>query len=184
MATGRDRETNRGLSVYYMVLVNQVSHSSSNSHLLVLVDRSRSISHSDNGSVLDRLNRHARLQDPRGESTHLLILFRRVRLVETPLFVDMLMHGDLLAEKVGQHTKGREGDGDQPDETEREHKGVDDLGFEGLGERVEHGDGSIGAAAKDFKRSASEDRWLSCCTYTSGAEPNWAPKAAGSFFLS
>ena len=184
MATGRGRNADRGLSVYYRFLVNQVSHSSSNSHLLVLVDRSRSIGHSDDGNVLDRLHRPTRLQDSRGKSTHLLILFRRGRLVETPLFVDMLVHGDLLAEKVGQHAKGREGDGDQPYETEREHKGMDDLGFEGFGERVQHGDGSIGAAAKDFKRSASEDRWLSCCTYTSGAEPNWAPKAAGSFFLS
>ena len=70
----------------------------------------------------------------------------------------MLVHGDLLAENVGQHTKGREADGDQPDETEREHKGVDDLGFEGFDERVQHGDGSIGAVAKEFKPSASEDR--------------------------
>ena len=158
MATGRGRNTDRGLSVYYRFLVNQVSHSSFNSHLLVLVGRSRSIGHSDNGNVLDRLHRHSRLQDSRGESTHLLIRFHRGRLVETPLFVDMLVHGDLLAENVGQHTKGREADGDQPDETEREHKGVDDLGFEGFDERVQHGDGSIGAVAKEFKPSASEDR--------------------------
>ena len=87
-----------------------------------------------------------------------MIRFHRGRLVETPLFVDMLVHGDLLAEKVRQHAKGREGDGDQPDETEREHKGVDDLGLEGFGERVQHGDGSIGAMAEGFQPSASEDR--------------------------
>jgi hypothetical protein len=136
--------------------VKPISQSASISH--PLVDRSRSIGHSDNRSVLDRLHQRTRLQDWRGKSTHLLILFGRDRLVETPFLVNVFVHGNFLAEEVGQHAKGREGDGDQPDETQREHEGVDDLGFEGFGERVQYRDGSIGAVAKCFKRSASESR--------------------------
>lgn len=65
---------------------------------------------------------------------------------ETPLFVDVLVHGDLFAEKVGEQADGRERDGDEPDESERDDKRVNDIGLHGFGEGVEDRDGGIGTA--------------------------------------
>jgi hypothetical protein len=115
---------------------------------ILLDDHSRSTGHSDRRIALGRLQRHVGLQDGRGNSTHLLILVLLDRVVETPLLVNVLVHGNFFAENVGQQAKGRERDGDEPDESKREDKGVNDLRFQGFGEGVQHRDGSVGAVAE------------------------------------
>ena len=81
----------------------------------------------------------------RRDVAHLLILLGLGLFGETPLFVDVLVHGDLFAEKVGEQTDGRERDGDEPDESERDDKGVDDVGLHGFREGVKDRDGCVGA---------------------------------------
>jgi hypothetical protein len=82
----------------------------------------------------------------RRDVAHLLILLGLGLFSETPLFVDVLVHGDLFAEKVGEQADGRERDGDEPDESERDDKRVNDIGLHGFGEGVEDRDGGIGTA--------------------------------------
>jgi hypothetical protein len=82
----------------------------------------------------------------RRDVAHLLIPLGLGLFSETPLAVDVLVHGDLFAEKVGEQADGRERDGDEPDEAERDDKGVDNVGLHEFREGVEDRDGSVGTA--------------------------------------
>lgn len=102
------------------------------------------------GSVSDAdrsPDRGRRLQDGdrHRDVGHLLIPLSPLLFSKTPLLVDVLVHGDLFAEKVGEQTDGRERDGDEPDESERDDKGVDDFGLHGFGQGVQDRDGGVGA---------------------------------------